>query len=60
LPTDSRSTSSPSSPTILSPAAYFSNDHYAGTGSLSPDAFAFRSATAEQPSSAVDLPVFAA
>jgi len=60
LPTNSTSTSSPSSPAILSPTACFSNDHYAGTGSPSPNALAFRSAAAKQPSSAIDLPVFAA
>jgi len=57
LPTDSASPSFPSSLAILSPAACFSNDHYAGTGSPSLDAFAFRSAAAEQPNFAVNSSV---
>jgi len=50
LPIDSASTSPPSSLVILSPAACFSNDHYAGTRSPSLDALAFRSDIVEQPS----------
>jgi len=45
---------------ILSPAACFSNDHYARTCSPSPDAFVFMFDAAEQPSSAVASPVSAA
>jgi hypothetical protein len=47
LPAASASASPPPSPTILSPAACFSNDHYAGTSSPSPDALVFRSDAVE-------------
>jgi hypothetical protein len=60
LPIDSASTSSPSSPVILSPAACFPNDHHTGTRSPSPDALAFRSDIVEQPSSAAASSVSAA
>jgi len=54
LPTDSAATPSPPKPTILSPSAYFSNDHYAGTSSISTDGHASRSTTIKQTSFAAD------
>jgi len=57
LPTASTSASPSSSPAILSPDACCSNDHYAGTGSPSPPALAFRSAATEQPNFAAASPV---
>jgi len=39
----------------LSPAACFSDDHYAGIGSPSPNVFTFKFDAAEQPSSTIDL-----
>jgi len=60
LPIDSATPSSPSHTAILSPYACLSNDHCAGTGSPSPDAHVLRSATTEQPGSAVDNPSSAA
>jgi len=47
LSTASTSASPPPSPTILSPAGCFLNDHYAGTSSPSPNALAFSFDTVE-------------
>jgi len=47
LPTASTSASPPPNLAILSSTACFSNDHYTGTGSPSPDALAFRSDVVE-------------
>jgi len=56
LPIDSATPSSPSHTTILSPYAFLSNDHCAGTGSPSPDVHVLRSAATQQPGSTLAHP----